>query len=147
MAVKNVLFGEDAFVYDGTTLIGCLKNFKVTSSTKEIDVTCTGSGQVEQVQLGKSSYKWDCELFHRYATTGAEDSSNITAWDFISKYQAKTEITLVMKGSGTLTAGMETYTGIGFISSISLAGNDGDAMSFNASGSFNSFTPTRVTPV
>jgi hypothetical protein len=144
MAISSRILGTNVFVYDGSTMIACAKSITINSTRKEIDVTCSGSGDFEQAKVGKQKVTWDIDLLDRQLETEAEDTANVTTYDFITKYEGKTELTLVLKDS-TLTAGEETYTGVGYITSIKLSAVDDSAESFTCSGFFNSFSKTRVT--
>lgn len=143
MAITNRILGTNVFIYDGSTLIACAKSISINSTRKEIDVTCSGSGDIEQALVGKQKVTWDIDLLDRQLATEAEDTANVTTYDFITKYEGKTELTLILKDS-TLTAGEETYTGVGYITSIKLSAVDDSAESFTCSGFFNSFSKTRV---
>ena len=140
--VEKVL-GGNIFVFDGSTLIACARSITISSTRKELDISCSGSGDIEQKKVGRQSITWDIELLDRYADTTGDDTANISTWDFMEKYQNKTELTISIKDS-TLTAGEETYTGIGFITKIDLKGTDDQTETFTASGFFNSFSKTRV---
>jgi len=144
MAITNRILGTNVFIYDDTVLIACAKSITINSTRKEIDVTCSGSGDIEQGLVGKQKVTWDIDMLDRQLSTSAEDTANVTTYDFITKYEGKTELTLVLKDSTTLTAGEETYTGIGYITSIKLSAVDDSAESFTCSGFFNSFSKTRV---
>lgn len=140
--VEKVL-GGNIFVFDGSTLIACARSITISSTRKELDISCSGSGDIEQKKVGRQSITWDIELLDRYADSSSDDTSNISTWDFMEKYQGKTELTISIKDS-TLTAGEETYTGIGYITKIDLKATDDQAETFTASGFFNSFSKTRV---
>lgn len=142
--MTNKIFGDNVFVYDGTTLIACGKSISVNSTRKELDTTCSGSGDVEQAVVGKAKYTWDIDIMWRQDGTSMEATENITSYDFITKYQNKTELTLVIKNSGTLAAGEESYTGVGFITNFKLQGTVDSVESFTASGFFNSFAVAKV---
>jgi hypothetical protein len=142
--MTNRIFGDNVFVYDGSTLIACAKSISVSSTRKELDVTCSGSGDIEQTVVGKAKYTWDIDILDRQEVTSVEGAANISTYDFITKYQGKTELTLVIKNSATLTAGEETYTGVGYITNIKFQGTLDSPESFTASGFFNSFGATRV---
>lgn len=144
MAVTNRILGTNVFIYDGTTLIACAKSITINSTRKELDVSCSGSGDFEQAKVGRQKVTWDIDIMDRQLETEVEDLANVTTYDFITKYEGKTELTLVLKDS-TLTAGEETYTGVGYITNIKLSAVDDSAESFTASGFFNSFAKTRVT--
>lgn len=145
MAVTNRILGTNVFIYDGTDLIACAKSITINSTRKELDVTCSGSGDLEQALVGKQKVTWDIDILDRQVSTTVDDGENVTTYDFITKYEGKTELTLVLKDSGTLTAGEETYTGVGYITNIKLSAVNDSAESFTASGFFNSFSKTRVT--
>jgi len=145
MAVTNRILGTNVFIYDGTTLIACAKSISINSTRKELDITCSGSGDIEQALVGKQKVTWDIEMMDRQLETAAEDAANVTTYDFITKYEGKTELTIVLKNSGTLSAGEETYTGVGYITNIKLSMVDDSAESFTCSGFFNSFSKARVT--
>jgi hypothetical protein len=146
MALTNRILGTNVFVYDGTTLIACAKSISISSTRKELDVTCSGSGDIEQALVGKQKVTWDIDILDRQAGTAGEDTDNITTYDFMTKYQGKTELTLVFKNSTPSIAGDETYTGVGFITNVKLSGVDDSPESFTASGFFNTFGMTRVSP-
>ena len=146
MAMTEKILGTNVYIFDGSTLIACAKSISISSTRKELDVTCSGSGDTEQAKLGKAKYTWDIDILDRQAVTSAEDTANISTWDFIQKYQGKTEITISYKNDGTLTAGEETYTGVGYITNIKMSGVVDSPESFTASGFFNSFAATRVAP-
>lgn len=144
MALTNRILGTNVFIYDGSDLIACAKSITINSTRKELDVTCSGSGDIEQALVGKQKVTWDIDILDRQkGATG--DASQVTTYDFITKYEGKTELTLVLKDSGSLTSGEETYTGVGYITNIKLSAVDDSAESFTASGFFNSFSKTRVT--
>jgi hypothetical protein len=145
MAITNRILGTNVFIYDGSTLIACAKSISINSTRKELDVTCSGSGDIEQALVGKQKVTWDIDILDRQLSTTVEDTANVTTYDFITKYEGKTELTLILKNSATLTAGEETYTGVGYITSMKLSAVDDSAESFTCSGFFNSFSKTRVT--
>lgn len=144
MAITNKVLGTNVFIYDGSTLIACAKSITISSTRKEIDISCSGSGDIEQKTVGRQSVSWDIELMDRQISLTSEVATNITSYDFVEKYQNKTPITIHYKDS-TLTAGEETYTGVGYITKIDIKGTDDNAETFTASGFFNSFSKTRVT--
>lgn len=144
MAMVEKVLGGNIYVFDGSTLIACARSITISSSRKELDISCSGSGDIEQKKLGRQTITWDIELLDRYADTTGDDSTNISTWDFMDKYENKTQLTISVKDNGTLTAGEETYTGIGYITKIDLKATDDNAETFTASGFFNSFSKTRV---
>jgi hypothetical protein len=139
------ILGTNVFIYDGTTIIACAKSINISSTRKELDATCSGSGDIEQARVGKQKVTWDIEILDRQPDTSTEESENITTYDFITKYQAKTELTIVFKNSGALDDGEETYTGVGYITNIKLSGVVDSIESFTCSGFFNSFSIAKET--
>ena len=146
MAMTNRILGTNVYVFDGSTLIACAKSISINSTRKELDVTCSGSGDLEQALVGKQKVTWDIDILDRQPVTSADDTANISTWDFMTKYEGKTELTISLKDDGTLTAGEETYTGVGYITSIKISAVNDSAESFTCSGFFNSFSKTRVDP-
>lgn len=149
MAVVEQIFGENVFMYisinGGTsTLIGCGKGITVNAVRKELDTTCSDSGDTETARVGKAKYTWDIDVIWRQTNTAVDDAANITAYDIVSAFQNKHSVSLVIKNSGTLAGGDESYTGVGYITNFKLAGVLDSTESFTCSGFFNSFSPAKV---
>lgn len=149
MALVEQILGDNVFMYisinGGTsTLIGCGKGITVNATRSELDTTCSDSGDVETSKVGKAKYTWDIDVIWRQTNTAIEDAANITAYDMVAAFQSKHEVSIVIKDTGTLTAGEESYTGVGFITNFKLAGTINATESFTCSGFFNSFAPAKV---
>lgn len=149
MAVVEQVFGENVFMYisinGGTsTLIGCGKGITVNGTRKELDTTCSDSGDTETARTGKAKYTWDIDVIWRQTNTALDDADNITAYDLVAAFKNKHEVSIVIKDNGTLTAGEESYTGVGQITNFKLSGMIDSVESFTCSGFFNSFATAKV---
>ena len=143
MAIVDKIFGANVFMYVEGTLVACAKSMSVSATRKELDTTCSGSGDTEQATVGKAKYTWDIEILWRQ-TSGDDKADNITAYDLIGLFQNKTKITIVDKNS-TLAVDDEIYTGIGYITNFKKSATLDSVDAFTCSGFFNSYVPTRHT--
>lgn len=143
MAVSNVIMGKNVDVYIDSILVACATDFSVTGTKKEIDATCSGSGDVEQAEVGKTKWTFDTSTLWRLST-GSDVSTNITAYELMTKFNAGSEVTIVFKDR-TLSAEDVIYTGVGQFTNVKLSGVVDSIEKFTASGFFNSFVMTRHT--
>lgn len=146
MAISNIILGENVDFYINGILVACATDFSVTGTRKEIPVTCAGSGDTEQSEVGKAKWTWDTSTLWRQTTNvGTSDiTNNITAQEFLDLFQGKTDITVVLKNKN-LASGDLIYTGVGKCTNIKFSGAVDSVEKFTASGFFNSFTDTRHT--
>jgi hypothetical protein len=143
MPIANKILGANVFLYYDGDLIGCAKSMTVNATRKELDVTCSDSGENEQAVVGKAKYTWDIDILWRQAS-GNDIGVNVTAYDLVKDFQAGTEVTIIDKNS-TLSAGEEVYTGVGFLTSFKKSAVVDSVESFTCSGFFNTFTATKQT--
>ena len=141
MAIVDKIFGANVFMYVNETLVACAKSMSVSATRKELDTTCSGSGDTEQAITGKAKYTWDIDILWRQ-TSGADIEDNITAYDLIDIFQNKTPITIVDKNS-TLAVDDEIYTGVGLMTNFKKSATLDSVDSFTCSGFFNSYVPSR----
>ena len=143
MAIVDKIFGANVFMYVNETLVACAKSMSVSATRKELDTTCSGSGDTEQAITGKAKYTWDIDILWRQ-TSGADISTNVTAYDLINIFQNKTPITIVdMQKEADLANDDEIYTGVGYITNFKKSATLDSVDSFTCSGFFNSYAPTR----
>jgi hypothetical protein len=142
MAITNIILGDSVDLFIDGILVACATDISIAGQRKEIEATCAGSGDVEQMDVGKSKYTFDISVLWRQ-TTGVDVATNVTANEFIDMFQGKTEISIVFKSVAAL-AGDIIYTGVGFVTNFKLSGSVNNIDKFTCSGFLNSLVPTEV---
>jgi hypothetical protein len=142
MAVVDKIFGNNLqVIVDGVT-VGCAESFGIDISVKELNATCTGSGNLEQARPGRQKVTFDLSGLWKQ-TSIADITTNKTSHDFYANIAGGTEITVVF-GLVSPSSGDITYTGTGYFKSLKLSGNNDEIGKYSANGWLNTFSFVRT---
>ena len=135
---KHVKMGTNARLYKGTVLIGCADSIKYSIKADKLPTKCQGTAGVNTAEPGDLSYEWSITALWKMFTS-SEESSNISANDWVEAIQVGTEVTIKFQGEDT---GDNVYTGVGYTENVELNGKLNENGTLSVSGWFNTLTPS-----
>lgn len=135
---KHVKMGSNARLYKGTFLIGCADSIKYSIKADKLPTKCQATGGVNTAEPGDLSYDWSITALWKMFTS-AEESTNISAKDWVEAIKAGTEVTVKFQGEETDD---DVYTGVGYTENVELNGKLNENGTLSVSGWFNSLTIT-----
>lgn len=141
MALINRTLGVNAFVYKGIVAIGCAKSIEINATATELNVSCQGTGNIQQTEIGRKKITASISGLDRMATA-ADAATNVTADNLFDDIMAGTQITVKW---GSTTVADIIYTGVGYITSWKSSNSLDEVGSFDCSFVFNTITKSTVT--
>ena len=141
--ITEQIYGKEVFAFIDGILVACSNSVSVKATRKEIATTCVGSGDTEQATTGKAKYTFTMEVAWRQ-TTGSDIATNVTAYEFWTKFMANTEIEFEIKPSGATFDEDVIIMATGFIKDIDANGTMDEQGKMSISGFFNDFDIIRI---
>lgn len=146
MAVVEQILGSTMNIIKNGVVVGCATDFSLNVTAKELDASCSGSGNLDQAIVGRKKVTFDVGGLWRQSSdvTTADVAINVTANEFFDDILAGTEVTIVI-GKYSPSIGDITYTGTGYLKDVKLSGNDNETGKYTCSGWFNTIAATVTT--
>jgi hypothetical protein len=142
MAVVEQILGSTMNIIKDGIVVGCATDFSLNVTAKELDASCSGSGNLDQAKVGRKKVTFDVGGLWKQSD-GADVATNVTANEFFDNILAGTEVTIVI-GKLIPVVGDITYTGTGYLKDVKLSGNDNELGKYTCSGWFNTIAATET---
>lgn len=142
MAVVEQILGSTMNIIKDGIVVGCATDFSLNVTAKELDASCSGSGNLDQAKVGRKKVTFDVGGLWKQSD-GVDVDTNVTANEFFDNILAGTEVTIVI-GKLIPVVGDITYTGTGYLKDVKLSGNDNELGKYTCSGWFNTIAATET---